>query len=260
MGSYIYSRLSARHKTTRSAAGSQPVTSWLTSSLPRSPYLKYGSVGRCGRARDLPRLRPPRFRLVTLCRTLAVGLALVVLAFTGTAQAKAPKFYFDVRGVKVPPGTLPGLQAKTRDIFLAELKRQPVVVTDLGTPSPRGAELEKALQAKKLQGFGVVLRVVKAKHTLSPPAAGKVYKMLMVEVEVAIDAEKIPSGQMALAGEGSAQVGTEVQKVKPEEQAQLTSEALTEAVRQAVTRSISKLSTGEKPAATRKKSPPRKRK
>jgi hypothetical protein len=190
---------------------------------------------------------------------IGAGLALGILVTAGTARAKAPKLSFDVRDVKVPPAAPPGLQAKAREIFLAELKRHPEVVCDLGAPAPRGEDLEKALQGKKLRGFGVVLRVVKAKHSLNPPPPGKVYKILMAEVEVAIDAEKIPSGQMALAGEGSAQIGTEVRQVKPQEQAQLTAEALTEAIHQAVARAVAKLSTGEKSTVPRKKSPPRKR-
>ncbi len=161
-----------------------------------------------------------------------------LLAGTSPAIAAKPaKFYFEVRAVQVPAGAGADLKERARGVLLAELKKQPLVVMELGDPRPRGADLEKALKARKLAGYELVLRVVKSKHSLQPPPAGKVYKMLMVEVEVAIDAQKIPSGQMALAGEGTAQVGTEVSAVKQE----LLSEALGEAIKQAVAKSVSRL-------------------
>jgi hypothetical protein len=155
--------------------------------------------------------------------------------------AKRAKFYFEVRAVQVPGGSAADLKERARGLLLAELKKQPLVVMELGDPRPRGADLEKALKARKLAGYELVLRVVKSKHSLQPPPAGKVYKMLMVEVEVAIDAQKIPSGQMALAGDGTAQVGTEVSAVKEKEKQELLTEALGEAIKQAVAKSVSRL-------------------
>lgn len=171
------------------------------------------------------------------------------------AAARTPRFYFEVRGVQVPAGAAADLKERARGVLLAELKRQPVVVMELGAPRPRGAELEKALKARGLTGYELVLRVVKSKHSLQPPPAGKVYKMLMVEVEVAIDAQKIPGGQMALAGEGTAQVGTEVSSVRDKEKQELLTEALAEAIKQAVAKSVSKLGTfkASKPPRRKKK-------
>jgi hypothetical protein len=182
-----------------------------------------------------------------------VALAALALAAGGAdakpkaARVKGPRFYFELRGVRVPSGADATLKAKAREVLVAELKKQPLVVMELGDPAPAGAELEKELKARQLDGFGLVLRVTKADHALKPPAAGKVYKMLMVEVGVALDAEKLPSGQLALAGEGNSQVGTEVQKIKDKERKQLTIEALSDAIKQAVEKSILKLGSPAKP-------------
>ena len=183
--------------------------------------------------------------------TLACGLAIL-----GTAAASEgrPRFYMEVRAVKEPPKTTPSLTERGKAIFLSELKKHPQVVTELGDPPPSGPALEKALKARRLTGYGLVLRITKASHSLNPPPKGKVYRVLMVEVSVAVAAEKIPSGQMALAGEGTAQVGTEVSRVKEKERVQLMYEALTEAIRQAVDRSIGKLGGGGAKGGKRRRS------
>jgi len=193
--------------------------------------------------------------MLPLARLAGCTLLLGLLA-AAPAQAKGPRFYFDVRGVQVPAGSRPELKEKARAILIAELKKQASVVLELGSPAPKGEELEKALKDRKLDGYGLVLRVTKSGHTLQPPPAGKTYKVLMVEVAVAIDAEKIPSGQMALAGEGTASVGTEVTSVKEKERLQLLGEALADAIKQAVAKSITKLGQAGKP----EKRPARKKK
>lgn len=185
--------------------------------------------------------------------------AALILATPAAAVAKGAKLYIETRGVKEPPGTKPSLVDKARALLEAELKQQPAVTTDLGSPPPDAKRIEESLKAKRLQGYGIVLRVTKASHSLNPPAKGKVYKTLMVEVAVAIDAEKIPSGQMALAGEGTAEVGTEVARLQEKERVQLTHEALAEAIKQAVVRSVAKLTAPPEKAGGPGKRAPRKR-
>jgi hypothetical protein len=171
-------------------------------------------------------------------------VAVCALFTPATAWSASPRLYLDVRGIQEPSGTKPSLKASARALLKAELEKSDKVVTQLGNPAPKGEELEKALKAKGLTGYAVVLRITKVNHSMNPPAPGKVYKILMVEVAVAIDAEKIPSGQMALAGQGSAQVGTEVSRYKEKERNQLVQEALLEATRAAVQKSIAKLTVG----------------
>lgn len=186
--------------------------------------------------------------------TLAVLLALIAPAYAKKPKAPAgPRYYWEVRGVKAPAGSPAALKDKAKAVFLAELKKQAAIVLELDPKPSSGDELEKALKARKLDGFGVVLRVTKSTHELKPPAPGKAFKTLMVEVSVAIDAEKLPSGQLALAGEGNSQVGTEVKAVKEKERLQLMVEALTDAIHQAIEKSVVKLSTPDKPVRSRKK-------
>lgn len=188
---------------------------------------------------------------MNLKRSVMLACGLVVVGTAAISEGR-PRFYMEVRAVKEPPKTTPSLKERGKAIFLSELKKHPQVVTELGDPPPSGPALAKALKAKRLTGYGLVLRVTKASHSLNPPPKGKVYRVLMVEVSVAIDAEKIPSGQMALAGEGTSQVGTEVSRVKEKERVQLTYEALTEAIRQAVDRSVAKLGGGTKKGKRRR--------
>jgi len=176
----------------------------------------------------------------------------------GSADAR-PRFYMEIRGVKEPANTKPSIKAKALTYLQQELEKHAEVVTKLGDPPPQGEDLQRELKARRLQGYNLVLRVTKASHSLNPPAKGKVYRVLMVEVAVAIDADKIPSSQMALAGEGNAQVGTEVSRYKEKERVQLTHEALLEAIRQAVDKSVAKLSGGGKSKKSKKRRSRRKR-
>jgi hypothetical protein len=198
-------------------------------------------------------------RMKTLIRHLCLIILVQLCAGSAASWAKGPRFYFEVRSVKIPSGTKITIKDKAKAILLSEFKKQPQVVTELSDPPPQGGDLEKALKARGLEGFGLVLRITKNQHTLQPPPSGKVYKVLMVEVAVAIDAEKIPSGQMAIAGEGTAQVGTEVSKLNEKELMQLTEEALTESIGQAIRQTLAKLTPSGKAPATHKKARRKKR-
>lgn len=176
----------------------------------------------------------------------AAWICLIVLVSfeiaSGAAEAR-PKVYIELRGVLEPAGTKPSLKDTARALLLKTFEKDPRVATSLGDPAPKGDDLIKVLKSKRIDGYALVLRITKATHTMNPPPPGKVYKVLMVDVAVAIDAEKIPSSQMALAGEGSAQVGTEVSRLKEQERVQLLNEALVEAIKQAAVKSIVTLTT-----------------
>jgi hypothetical protein len=186
-------------------------------------------------------------------RNLVRGSLLALLALSlaqgdAWAKAKGPRFYFELRGVQIPAGEKAELKEQAKASILAELRKHPEVVLELSKE-----ELEKQLRSRKLDGFGIVLRVVRSQHTLKPPPPGKVYRVLTLDVAVAIDAEKLPSGQLAMAGEGSAEVSTEVKKLNEKERLQLRGEALAEAIKQAVERSLQKLQAPAPKAVRRKK-------
>ena len=175
------------------------------------------------------------------CLICSLCLALWACAQPAQAAGKA-MFYFQVQGVRLAKGIDGKVEQQAQKLLHDILEKNPKIVTNLGDKPLAGKELEKQLKAMQLDGYGVILRVTKAQHSLEPPPKGKVFKILMVEVQVAIDAEKIPSGQMALAGEGMAQVGTETRKFNVKERDQLRGEALTDAINQAITKSVTRLS------------------
>jgi hypothetical protein len=184
----------------------------------------------------------------------AARICLIVLlscGVAGLADAK-PKHYFELRGVNEPAKKKPSLKAAARALLTKAFEKDPRIATSLGEPAPKGAELTKALKAKKMTGYALDLRITKVDHSMNPPPPGKVYKILMVEVGVAIDAEKIPSSQMALAGEGNAQIGTEVSRFKEKERVQLLHEALAEAIKQAALKTVNKLTSSGKKKRRRK--------
>jgi hypothetical protein len=165
-----------------------------------------------------------------------------IAASPAAARTRQPTLYLDVRGIKEPPKAKPSLKDLARDLLGKELSKHKTVVTTLGDPEPTGAALAKALKKRGLIGYGIILRITKVDHSIHPPAKGSAYKVLMVEVSVAVDAEKIPSGQMALAGSGTTPVGTEVSRFRKKERDQLIREALAGAIKEAVARSVAKLS------------------
>lgn len=182
---------------------------------------------------------------------LTVGILLTSFAPPAITSAwAAPRLYVEIRGVQEGPQGKCGLKEQARGLLEKGLRERPEVTLDVGQPRPTGADLQRVLKSRKLIGYGLLLRITRCAHELLPPPKGKVYKLLMTDVAVAIDAEKIPSAQMALAGEGQANVGMEVSRVKEAELRQLLLEALTEATKQAVVRSVDKLA---KPAGATKK-------
>ena len=183
-------------------------------------------------------------------------ICLIILSSSGQAGAK-PRLYLRVHDVKLGASVSKKkdcqILGKARELLSSELKSRPEVVTEL---EGGGRNLEKELKKRGLKGYALVLRITGCKHQVLPPAQGKVYRVLMVEAAVAIDAERIPSGQMALAGEGQASVGTEISRVKDREKQQLLHEALGAAIKQAVSRCID---TTSKPERKRRRKRPRRR-
>ena len=195
---------------------------------------------------------PPR---IVFC---LVSLGLLLGPLAGDAQTKkAARFYVKIYSVAEPKGTKPSLKPRAAALLKKLLGKHPEIVMDLGQKVTTKDELARALAAKKLKGYELGLRLTKAAHAMHPPQPGKVYKVLMVEVAVAIDMQKIPTDQMALAGEGSAQVGVETARLKEKERVELLHEALDVAMKQAVSRTVFRL---KNPIVTSKPKPRRRKK
>ena len=166
----------------------------------------------------------------------------LALTCLGSVAAAKPKYYVAIADVKHVADETCKLETRARALLERELAKHPAVLTRLGDPEPKGAALHKQLKARKLTGYAVILRITRCAHRLLPPRPGHAYKVLSVQVSVAIDAEKLPSSKMAAAGRGSAEVATEVSRVKPSELQSLRIEALDAAIDQAASEFIKGLS------------------
>jgi hypothetical protein len=188
---------------------------------------------------------------------LLVAASLALASPEVAAKGKAPhgpRFFFQVRGVKELKETKPSRKELVKKILLEELKLHPEVVTDLGEDVPKdGPELSKLLKKRGLKGFDFWLLVRKVEFVFKTPEAGKKYRMLTAEVDVAIEVQTIPMGEMSLAGEGNSQVGTETAKDTEKERGELLGDAVKDACKQAIVKSITKLSEPPKKAKKAKK-------
>lgn len=177
-----------------------------------------------------------------------IGFSLAVVEAQRAPHRKAAghfasKLYFELRSVSGDASVSEAIKIKARERLLSEMKQHPSVVLDLGLkPAADAGQIEAELQKRHLLGYALALRITKHKETVEPPAAGKKFLVFMAEYAVAIDAETLPSGKMALAGEGNAQVGVEGQSFKESERQEVRVEALTEAIKQAAGRAIKNLS------------------
>ena len=185
-------------------------------------------------------------------------LAGLLMGASGAAEAQTKKkrYYIKIYSVAEPKGTKPSLKPRATALLKKLLAKQPEVITSLGPKVMTRAQLAKYLAANKLVGFELGLRITKADHAMHPPKPGKVYKVLMVDVAVAINTQKIPKNQLALAGEGSASVGVEASRLKEKERVELLHEGLGVALTQAMTRTMFRI---KNPVVTQKPFP-RKRK
>lgn len=158
-------------------------------------------------------------------------------------QAPEPRYVVEVREVKQVASKTCDLREDGKRLLEAQLGKVPNVTT-------RRPAAAKRSESPGAEGYALVLRIVRCEHALKPPPPGRAYRVLTADVAVALDAEKIPSGQLARAGDGEAQVGTEVQRIKPSELRELQSEALAAAIEQSVGKFVKSLD--EKAHAKRK--------
>ena len=187
----------------------------------------------------------------SLSRFLVAAVLVMHWGSTGLART-APRFYVAVRDVTQAKEVKCELKSAAKSLLDKTLAKHPSVVTRLDKDDLSGAKLEAELKARKLVGYAVILRITRCTDRLLPPRAGHAYKVLAVEVATAIDAERMPSSKMAAAGDGSAEVATEVTTVKPKELDSLRLEALTAAIEQAVEKFVHGLE-GDEPNQPAKK-------
>ncbi|MCB9555993.1 MAG: hypothetical protein H6707_07805 [Deltaproteobacteria bacterium] len=180
-------------------------------------------------------------------RLAVTCLFLTSLLYSASLYAKRPaKIYVAQADVQpAPDSNCQPLIAQATAVLPALLSASGKVV-DKDPQAPTAAKaLETWLKAKRFAGYRIVVRLVRCATRLDPPLAGKRYPVQFAEVASAIDAERVPSGQMALAGTGDAQIGIEVSKPSARSQAEALKEALTASLRQAIERFVRTALTGK---------------
>jgi hypothetical protein len=131
--------------------------------------------------------------------------------------------------------------AAAREVLQKELAARPEFTCDLGAPSDEAA-LVAELQRRKLTGFNVSLKLVDLKREPKPPRPGGRLPQLAVGVKLSVFGATIPEAKLAFGGDGEALVEAEVvERRLPEETANLTRDALVQAVKQAVDQAVRKL-------------------
>jgi len=178
---------------------------------------------------------------------LRAGLATIaVLGFSVAsvrpAGAAAPKYYFELHKVEADVPVDPDLRDYAGEALKTELASRPGWSGDLGVGSDRD-QVVAALKNKKVSGFDLVVRFVKVKREVKPPAPGSRLNQLAVSVGLAILGTAIPGDKIAFSGEGDA--GAEASVPENRMDAEATSmfkEAIKTAIGQALDQAMMKLS------------------
>jgi hypothetical protein len=162
-----------------------------------------------------------------------------------TAQAAGPKYFFQVRDVKAPPGFDPALKAFVAEAVKTELASRPLWASDLG-----GAEGEEAIVAelkkRNLRGFDVTVRLEELKKDIKEPKLGGRLKRMSVGVRLTVFGTGIPGAKLAFSGDGEAAMEAEVTDKRMEaESADMAKEASKDAIKQAVEQAEAKLALGK---------------
>lgn len=175
---------------------------------------------------------------------------IIIFSLTANQSYAQKRFYVHIDAIKEQVKDC-GLG----DIAKSELYKSLSTSENLITKPRFKTKEERVAFIKKqnLIGYSIVFRITQCEHRVSPPAKGKVFKVLAAEISTAIDAEKFPSSQIARAGTGNAQVATEINNLKKSEIHELKVEALKEAMKQNIKRFVQSL-VNENPKRKRRRS------
>jgi len=171
----------------------------------------------------------------------AAGVGIMLVA-SGAGQAAASKYYFELHKVETDVPVDPELRDYAGEALKSELARRPGWSGDLGVGNDRD-QVVAALKAKKVSGFDLVVRFVKLKREVKPPAPGSRLNQLAVSVGLAVLGTAIPGDKIAFSGEGDA--GAEASLAENQMDAEATTmfkDAIKTAIGQALDQAMMKLS------------------
>lgn len=188
-------------------------------------------------------------------RGLFVSMLLLSVAIPAQA-APATKWLVVVQGVEDAEGVHSGVTDQARQIFVDELKKHPELTLEAppGLPSEPEA-LKKALVQQHLRALEVTLRILKVTSEVLPPPEGKRFRVLQRGIKLSVFGDSLPEKVLAIGGDGDATVGVEIAanaNLEAEGKPALT-DALKEAVRQAVDMTVTKLKLGDKPPKVKRR-------
>jgi len=172
----------------------------------------------------------------------AAATAGLVLVAPGQARAAPSKYYFELHKVEADVPVDPELRDYAGEALKTELASRPGWSGDLGVGADRD-RVVAALKNKNVSGFDLVVRFVKVKREVKPPAPGSRLNQLAVSVGLAVLGTAIPGDKIAFSGEGDA--GAEASLPENQMDAQGTAmfkEAIKTAIGQALDQAMMKLS------------------
>ncbi len=184
-----------------------------------------------------------RRRWVTL---RAVGLVVVMgaaaLGAAKPARAAGAKYYFELHKVESNVPVDPELRDYAAEALKADLASRPACVSELGVGTDRDSVIA-ALKSKKLSGFDLVVRFVKVKREVKPPAPGSRLNQLSVSVGLAVLGTVIPGDKISFGGEGDAGAEASVPDNRMDAEASgMFRDAIKAAIGQALDQAMMKLS------------------
>jgi hypothetical protein len=171
------------------------------------------------------RLAPPTFAALA-------GLAVALLGFWAAPLAHARvRYYLEVGSIEEGPAASVKFGGALQDIVKSAFKKQGEFEIAEGTFSPPSGS----------KAFLVKGRIDKYKKEVKPPAPGKRYQTVEVEVRVSLLGTTKPGESFGFRGDGEAIVGTEVSAVTDAEILEASKDALREAFAKAVEKSANEL-------------------
>ena len=161
----------------------------------------------------------------------------------GDGAAPAPASGAGVSNATPVPNE-PAEIALARTTLLKALSTRPEVVMDLELPADP-AQISAELKRRGLRGYEVTLRILRMDRQVKPPPPGKQFRLLEQIVKVSLIGTTFPGELLALGGEGESTVQIEIgSQINDVQEREVATDALQDAVNQAVANAIRKLQIG----------------
>lgn len=212
-------------------------------------------------------------RLVPLA-ALSLPLSLFfVLLWPLSSAAAGPRYFMKLGEVEFAPGAVKvnvphetaaadGAQAggsesgksaldekagmMARDFLREALAKRPEVTLELGVPLDNPEAVKAEVKRKNLRAYELTLRVLRQERAIKPPPPGKSFRLLEQNIRLSLVGVTFPEKLLALGGDGESTVQIEVgNPVNERQESEVLTEALKDAIEQAVKQGMAKLAAGQ---------------